>query len=267
VSEFLEKMMRSQRAKISAVTGDERERVREAAYAARATAEKHRFYAALARTGEANIIAEVKRSSPSVGAISLGASVVETAQRYERGGAAAISVLTEGEYFGGSLDDLRLAAASVKTPLLRKEFIVDAHQIHEAAALGASAILLIVAGLEARELTTLRRVAEEEFGMDALVEAHSPDELRVAIDCGARLLGVNNRNLQTLKVSLDNARAMAKLLPSTAVGVCESGLKTAADIAEMRGLGYKAFLIGEMLMRAKDPVATLGELRRAGDAR
>jgi len=267
MSEFLDKMMRSQRAKMAKVGAAERATMREQALAVRSGAVAHRFYAALAKEGQANIIAEVKRSSPSVGAIATGADVLETARRYELGGAAAISVLTESEYFGGSLQDLKVAAAHVGAPLLRKEFVVDEHQIYEAAACGASAILLIVAGLEAATLLRLRRVAEEELGMDALVETHTADELRAAIGSGARVLGVNNRNLQTLQVSLDNARAMATLLPRECVGVCESGLKTVGDVVEMRGLGYQAFLIGETLMRAADPAATLRAFAQAGRAR
>jgi indole-3-glycerol phosphate synthase len=260
MSEFLNKMMASQRSRMAEVSKSEREDTQNAAIAKRTSVHPHTFRDALSRADRTNIVAEVKRSSPSVGAIRMSADVVEVASAYERAGAAAISVLTESEYFGGSLEDLCRAAKVVKLPLLRKDFVVDAHQIYEAAAAGASAVLLIVAGLGRDELTALRSVAEDELGMDALVEVHSAEELVVASEIGAQIIGVNNRNLQTLKVTLDTSRELIKAAPSGALMVAESGLRTTDDVAGLKTLGYNAFLIGEALMRAGDCESVLREM-------
>ena len=256
-SEFLDGIMLRQRQRMATVSTAERTGAERAARERRAVAAPHSFFASLARRDRTSIIAEIKRSSPSAGKIRGDAELLPTAQSYEKNGAAAISVLTEDEYFGGSLDDLRQAAEGVATPLLRKDFIVDEHQIFEAAAAGASAALLIVAGLAFEELTRLRLLLEDELGMDALVEVHSAEELEIAERSGARILGVNNRNLQTLAVSLDTSRALALRKPAGALFVCESGLRNAAQIAEFKSLGFDAFLIGETLMRAGDAGATL----------
>ena len=259
-SAFLDRITALKRESMSSISGDARRATREAAKQNRSHAEQHSFLNALRRTDRINIIAEVKRSSPSVGVIRNGADAVETARIYESAGAAAISVLTESEYFKGALQDLIDVAAAVRVPLLRKDFTVDSHQIYEAAAAGASAILLIVAALEAPELRNLRVLAEDELGMDALVEAHSAAEVEVALDSGATLVGINNRNLQTLEVSLETSRDLARYIIPDKVFVSESGIKTPAEIDSLKSLGYNAFLVGETLMRAANPSEALRAL-------
>jgi indole-3-glycerol phosphate synthase len=264
MSEFLTNMMNSQRERMARLSEVEREPVRTQALAKRAVARPRTFREALLRTDRTNIIAEVKRSSPTAGAIRSGADVLQVASDYERAGAAAISVLTEGNFFGGSLDDLKRAASFVQIPCLRKDFIVDEHQVYEAAASGASALLLIVAGLSERTLVNLRSLAEDDLGMDALVEVHSGDEVAVALNAGAGIIGVNNRNLQTLQVTLDTSRSLSQLSHGDALLVAESGLKTAQDVAELKALGFSAFLIGEALMRAGDCETVLREMVSIG---
>ena len=264
MSEFLTNMMTSQRERMARVSEAEREAVRAQAFAQRSARRAHAFREAISRTDRTNIIAEVKRSSPSAGAIRMDADVLQVVAAYERAGAAAISVLTEGSHFGGSLDDLKRAAGLAKVPLLRKDFVVDEHQVYEAAAAGAGAVLLIVAGLSERMLVKLRSLAEDDLGMDALIEVHSADELAVALNAGAAMIGVNNRNLQTLQVTLDTARNLARLPHGDAPMVAESGLKTPQDVAGLKALGYCAFLIGEALMRAGDGESALREMVSIG---
>ena len=260
-SAFLDRIIASKRHAMASVTDDVRHSTRSAAVeATRARAAKHAFLAALERTDRTNIIAEVKRSSPSVGIIQQSADAVATAKAYEDAGAAAISVLTEPEFFKGSLQDLRDVAGTITTPLLRKDFTVDRHQIYEAASAGASAVLLIVAALKPSELQELRLVAEQELGMDALVEAHSGSEVEAALECGATLIGVNNRNLQTLQVSLETSRSLASYLVPGKVFISESGIKTPEDVSALKSIGYRGFLVGETLMRAADPSAALRAL-------
>lgn len=262
-SAFLDRIIAAKRDAMSAVTAEMRQSMRAAALAAVSQrAAKRVFLDAIRRKDRTNIIAEVKRSSPSVGTIHQSANAVATATLYANGGAAAISVLTEPEYFKGSLEDLRDVSKCVDVPLLRKDFTVDRHQIYEAAAAGASAILLIVAALNATELRALREIAEEELGLDALVESHSEREVEAALGSGATIIGVNNRNLQTLEVTLETSRRLARFITSEKVFVAESGIKTPDDIASLKGCGYNTFLIGETLMRAADPVETLRSLAR-----
>jgi indole-3-glycerol phosphate synthase len=215
------------------------------------------FRAALAGTDRTNIIAEIKRASPSKGIIRASLDAAAQARRYVAGGAAAISVLTEPEYFQGSIPDLMNVRAAVEVPLLRKDFIVDEFQILEAAAAGADAILLIVAALSGQELERLRSFAEDELGLDALVEIHDAGELQRAVDAGASVIGVNNRDLRSLEISLDTSRQLAAAKPLGSVFVAESGMSSRAEIDELKGLGFDAFLIGETLMRSGDPAATL----------
>jgi indole-3-glycerol phosphate synthase len=215
---------------------------------------------ALGGKDRVNIIAEVKRSSPSAGAIQQSADAVQTAQTYEKAGAAAISVLTESEYFNGSLQDLTEVASHVRIPLLRKDFTVDPHQIYEAAIAGASAVLLIVAALSSSELRDLRLLVEDELGLDALVEAHSAVEVEAAMNSGATLIGINNRNLQTLEVTLATSRQLSRYIAPDKIFISESGIKTPEDIASLEACGFRAFLVGETLMRAEDPAATLRAL-------
>jgi indole-3-glycerol phosphate synthase len=172
-----------------------------------------------------------------------------------------MSVLTEEDYFAGSLDDLRQVKAVVDLPVLRKDFIVDEYQVYESAAAGADAILLIVAVLDDEELLRLRRLAEDELYMDALVEVHTSDEMKRAAACGAKLIGVNNRDLRTFEVSLDTSLRLAREAPAEAVLISESGLKNSDDLRCLYDAGYRGFLIGETLMRAEDPEQALRSFR------
>jgi indole-3-glycerol phosphate synthase len=260
-SAFLDRIIASKRDSMSAIPAEMKRATREAALALlSARTEKHSFRKALGREDRVNIIAEVKRSSPSAGAIQQSADATQTAQAYERAGAAAISVLTESEYFSGTLQDLTDVASQVKVPLLRKDFTVDAHQIYEAAIAGASAVLLIVAALSPFELRDLRQIAEDELGLDALVEAHSAVEVEAAMSSGVSLIGINNRNLQTLEVTLETSRELSRYIVPDKIFISESGIKTPEDIASLEASGYRAFLVGETLMRAEDPVAKLRAL-------
>lgn len=236
------------------------ERLRGDALAKRAGAPSHALRRALARN-EINVIAEFKRRSPSKGVIRAGADVARIVRNYEAGGAAAISVLTEPDYFDGSLADLGAVKTSVKLPVLRKDFVFDPYQVFESAAAGSDALLLIVAVLDDRQLESLRRLAEEELGMDALVEVHNAQEMDRAASCGAKIVGVNNRNLRTFEVSLTTSLELAPLAPRDALLVSESGLSKAADLQRLREHGFSGFLIGESLMRAACPEAALRELR------
>lgn len=219
----------------------------------------HRFLQALRRDG-VNIIAEFKRRSPSKGVIRADADLKQIVTSYEAGGASAISVLTEEDYFSGSLDDLRAVKSTVDLPVLRKDFIFDEYQVYESAAAGADAMLLIVAALDDETLVRLRRLIED-LGMDALVEVHTREEMQRAVACGANLIGVNNRNLHTFEVSLETSISLAQ--DTDAILVSESGLHTAADLSRLRTAGYRGFLIGETLMRSPDPEAALRELTGA----
>jgi indole-3-glycerol phosphate synthase len=223
----------------------------------------HRFRDALSDRSRANIIAEFKRASPSKGWINNSREPAEAAAAYRDGGAAAISVLTEEDFFKGSLDDLRAVRERVDLPLLRKDFIIDEFQIRESAAAGADAILLIVSALSIDDLRQFQSIAHE-LGLDALVEVHDRDELDTAIDMGATLIGVNNRNLKTFEVSLDVCRELVGYAPDDALMIAESGIKTRDEVDELRALGYSAFLIGEILMRADGDKTNLEQLIGAG---
>lgn len=230
------------------------------ARAVRASRPAQALLRALSEGDGIKVIAEFKRRSPSKGAIKAGADPVTVARQYERGGAAAISVLTEPDYFDGSMDDLRAVRTATALPILRKDFIVDEFQIYEAAVAEADALLLIVAALSDSELTKLRQITEDDLGMDALVEVHTSDEMQRAIDCGAKLIGVNNRNLATFEITLDTSIELGRLASGSQVLISESGIETVADITRLRLAGYRGFLIGETLMRAADPAATITEL-------
>ena len=210
-----------------------------------------------------NIIAEYKRRSPSKGMIRGDVTPAQIAQSYEAGGAVAMSVLTEEDYFSGSLDDLRAVKATVKLPVLRKDFVFDDYQIYESSAAGADGILLIVGALEDEQLQRLRQLAEDELGLDALVEVHTSDEMKRAAASGATLIGVNNRDLRTFEVSLQTSLSLASQAPSNALLVSESGLHSADDLNRLHAAGYRGFLIGETLMRAADPATALRNLRSA----
>lgn len=261
---FLADILASRRERIAELRRTiDPEALRDAARARRNAAGAHRLRAALNRTGGVNIIAEIKRASPSKGVIRQQVEPAALAEDYAAGGACGISVLTEEDYFRGSLDDLRAVRARVATPLLRKDFILDELQIYEAAATGADAVLLIVRALADGELECLRSIAEDELGMDALIEVHVGDEMRRAEAAGATLIGVNNRNLDTFDVTLETSVELASLAPHSATLVSESGLRTSDDLKRLRACGYHGFLIGESLMRADNPRRTLAELIEA----
>jgi indole-3-glycerol phosphate synthase len=206
-----------------------------------------------------SLIAEMKRASPSRGPIRPGASVSEVVQAYQRAGARAVSVLTEGAYFGGSLDDLVEARGACELPLLRKDFVVDEYQILEARAAGADAVLLIVAALDPERLHTLMGVASD-LGMDCLVEVHDEDEVGVAVDAGVEVLGINNRDLHSLEVDLDTTFRLLADVPAGTVVVAESGITRSEDVERLEEAGVDAILVGEALMRADDPVRAVREL-------
>jgi indole-3-glycerol phosphate synthase len=210
------------------------------------------------RTGFA-VIAELKKASPSRGVIRSHFDPAKLAHELEQAGAAALSVLTDEEFFQGSLTNLRTASGSTRIPCLRKDFMLDEFQILEARANRADAILLIVAALEQAELVSLMRRAGE-MTLDVLCEVHDEEELRRALDAGCNLIGVNNRDLGTFKVSLETAFRLAKRIPAGVFAVAESGIESGADIARLRGAGYKGFLIGESLIRAKSPGEALKSL-------
>ncbi len=219
------------------------------------------FREALARPG-LSLIAEFKRRSPSAGEISGSAVVAEKVGAYARGGAAALSILTDEAHFGGSLDDLRAARASSGLPILRKDFIVDPYQLYEAAANGADAVLLIARALEE---VTLRSLFEEAgaLGLDCLVEVHDANELERALGLGAEVIGINNRDLDSGRVDLATTYELIPDLPTGRTIVAESGISTRAQLAELERAGIDAVLIGGALMQAADPEAKARELSDA----
>ncbi|MDA1183262.1 MAG: indole-3-glycerol phosphate synthase TrpC [Acidobacteria bacterium] len=218
-----------------------------------------RFEQALGTVGRVNVIAECKRRSPSKGVLAADYDPAAIAGRYERGGAAAISVLTEPTFFDGALEHLVAVREAVTLPLLRKDFIVDEYQLLEARAAGADAILLIVAALDQPTLTRLQARAWK-LGLAALVEVHDDEELTRAIDAGARVIGVNNRNLRTLQVDVNASHRLAAKMPTGVIGVSESGLQSRDDLDRLAAAGYRAFLIGERFMVDPDPARAIREL-------
>jgi indole-3-glycerol phosphate synthase len=218
------------------------------------------FAAALAPPGRA-VIAEVKKASPSRGVIRADFDAVAIARAYASGGARALSVLTDAPFFQGSLAYLEAIRRVVDLPLLRKDFVLDPYQVHEARAFGADAVLLICAILDDDSLRELLRLASR-LDLDALVEVHSREELERAVRCGATLVGINNRDLRTFVTRLEVAETLAPLAPRQITVVAESGLKTAADLERLEASGVRAFLIGETLMAAPNPAAALGALLR-----
>jgi indole-3-glycerol phosphate synthase len=205
------------------------------------------------------IIAELKKASPSRGLIRKGFDPAKLARELEQAGAAALSVLTDEGFFQGSLANLRTASANTRLPCLRKDFMVDEFQLLEARANRADAVLLIVAALQQEELTALLRQAGKH-GLDVLCEVHDEEEMRRALDAGCDLIGVNSRDLRTFKVNLDTPFRLAEQLPVGALAVAESGIESRADIARLRTAGYRAFLIGETLMRVPSPGEALKNL-------
>jgi indole-3-glycerol phosphate synthase len=217
------------------------------------------FKEALAAPG-ISLIAEYKRRSPAAGDLPRGADPVEEIVRaYERGGAAALSILTEGEHFGGSLADLRAARAATDLPILRKDFIVDRYQLYEAAAAQADAVLLIVAALEPEELDQLHAEADA-LDLDCLVEVHETEELQAALEVDAEVVGINNRDLSDFSVDLERTFELLVDVPAGKTVVSESGIRSRDQVAELERVGVDAVLIGETLMRASDPEQACREL-------
>ena len=236
------------------------EELKKKAFAVRENSEPHRLRKALAEKDKINIIAEIKRASPSKGVINNKIDVAETARIYERGGACAISVLTEEDKFQGSLEDLKTVRATVSLPILRKDFIFDEFQVYEAAASGAVAVLLIAAMLEDEVLSKLHLLTEQDLGLDALVEVHTREELGRANKIGAKIIGVNNRDLRSFAVSLDVSRELIKHHAKDSLLISESGISTREEILELRELGFAGFLIGETLMRSENVEKELRKL-------
>ena len=260
ISTFLDKLVASKRSRI-----EEAKRSVDVVGLSRAAVEistkktPNRLQTALQRTDRINIIAEFKRASPSKGMISDRLDAEEVANMYTNGGACAISVLTEEDYFLGSLNDLRRIRENVDLPILRKDFLVDDYQILESAAAGADAILLIASILSPESLMRLQKLAND-FGLDAVIEVHDREEIEIAIEVDAKIIGVNNRNLETFEVSLDTSRALIEHAPKGSILISESGISSPEQIAELRRVGYSGFLIGESLMRSNDPQRMLEEL-------
>ncbi len=211
------------------------------------------------------IIAEIKRRSPGAGEIRADLDPLRLGPSYEKGGATALSVLTDAVYFGGSLGDLAGVRRLVKIPVLRKDFVIDESQVYEARGAGADAILLIVRILDDERLRSLRTLAEE-LGMSVLVEAHDGAEVERALAAGARLLGINNRNLRTFETRIDVTLSLAAQVPSSVVLVSESGIHTPADVRAVGESGVDAVLVGESLLRQEDPGAGVTSLVGQGKA-
>jgi indole-3-glycerol phosphate synthase len=222
------------------------------------------FAEALARPGT-SLIAEHKRRSPSAGTIREGLSCADVVRAYERGGAAALSVLTEEAHFGGSLADLREARAASELPVLRKDFTIDPYQLYEAKAAGADAVLLVVGAMSQDELAALYREAHA-LDLDAIVEIHDEEELDAALEVDADVLGINNRNLEDFSVDIQRTFDLLHDVPAGKVVVSESGIQTRDQIDELEQVGVDAVLIGETLMRAPDPEEAVRQLTRPEDS-
>jgi indole-3-glycerol phosphate synthase len=264
--DILDRIVRTKRAEVESMVGREAELRRLAASAPPV----RDLAAALSRPDVVSLIAEVKRRSPGAGEIDGSLDPVRQARAYESGGAGALSVLTDRRYFQGSLDDLRRVRAAVQLPVLRKDFVIDERQVWEARGAGADAILLIVRILEDDALASLRKLAEE-LGMSALVEVHDLDELNRALDAGARVLGVNNRDLTTFDTDLEVTLGLLDAVPDDRILVSESGIATRDQVERLGSRGVDAILVGEALVRARDPEAGARRLsgvpltpRRAG---
>jgi indole-3-glycerol phosphate synthase len=234
--------------------------------AERAAARDRRSFAAAVRRPGLSVIAEHKRRSPSAGVIREGVALSDVVRGYERGGAAALSILTEGHSFGGSLDDLRAARSAASLPLLRKDFIVDPYQVVESFVAGADAILLIVAALEPGVLGSLHEHATA-LGLDALVEVHDERELSIAAALGAELIGINNRDLTSLAVDTRRTFELLPIMPAGATVVAESGFSRAPELEQLEQAGVDGVLIGEALMRSPDIEAACRALTARGAAR
>ena len=224
-----------------------------------------RDFAAALQTPGVSAICEIKRRSPSKGLLRENLNVAEVARSYASSGAAAISVLTDEHFFSGSDDDLQTAATAAPLPLLRKDFTIDAYQIHEARAIGASAILLIVRILSDDQIREFARIADE-LGLATLVEVHDEPELQRALSCEARIIGINSRDLDTFEVSLDTTLELRKRVPAGRITIAESGIHTHDDVRRVADAGFDAILVGEALMKAPNPGVKLRQFLRGDDA-
>jgi indole-3-glycerol phosphate synthase len=252
VPDILARIVGAKRAELARISGSRAE------LETRANRPDRRDFRAALTARRPAIIAEIKKASPSKGVFAHEFDPAAIARTYE--GAAALSVLTDREFFQGSLADLEAARAAVNIPVLRKDFTIDEFHVIEAAAHGADAILLIAAVLEERELRRFRELAAQ-FGMAALVEVHDAAELNAALDSGAGIIGVNNRDLRTFQVTLETSLRLAEKIPASILKVAESGIHSRADIERLSAAGYQAFLIGEHLMTSPDPAAALRALQ------
>jgi indole-3-glycerol phosphate synthase len=224
-----------------------------------------RDFVAAIRSEGLSVIAELKKASPSRGLLRPEFRPLEIAQAYQQAGASALSVLTEEEFFQGSLNDLTAARGAVSLPVLRKDFVVDEYQVYEGVAAGADAFLLIVAALEDRDLRRFLSLAKQ-LRVAALVEVHTAEELDRAVAAGARAIGINNRNLSTLEVSLETSFRLREKIPSSCLAVSESGIKSGEDLERLAKAGFNAVLIGEHLMLAGDPGEELSRLLKSAPA-
>jgi indole-3-glycerol phosphate synthase len=206
------------------------------------------------------VITEIKRRSPSRGALNQNLDPTQIAQQYEQGGASCLSVLTDQDFFGGSTEDLQQARSSVALPVLRKDFTVSSNDVCDARIMGADCVLLIVAALSVRELSEFKKLADE-LALDTLVEVHDEPELEIALNIGASMIGVNQRDLKTFEVDHQRAVRMAAQMPANVVRVAESGVRTRADAQSLRDAGYHAILVGESLVTSIDIATSLRELR------
>lgn len=257
MNDFLEQIVARTRERLAAEPM-EVEDLRLAARQRAATREPHAFASALRREG-VNVIAEIKAASPSAGAIVDEPDVEAIAREYAEGGAAAVSIVTEPDYFRGTRDWLARARAASGLPVIMKDFVIEPSQLMRGAAAGADAILLLASLLDG---PTIRHFISllDGFGVDALVEVHDEAELQRAIDGGARLIGVNNRDLRDFRVDLGTSERLARGIPAGAIKVAESGIKTRADVERLRAAGFQAFLVGESLLRQKDRAAAVRAL-------
>ena len=258
VPDILARIVEHKKAELEAA----RTPIAELEHRAQAAMAGRRDFAAGLRSKSPAIIAEIKKASPSKGLLSEDFRPVENAVEYEAGGAAALSVLTDARFFQGGLADLQAARSAVSLPALRKDFTVSEYHVVEAAAHGADAILLIAAILSKQQMREYRELAAR-FGMASLVEVHDDAELDSALDSGAEILGVNNRNLHTFQVTLDTSLRLAERIPDGLLKVSESGIETRAQISQLQAAGYHAFLIGEHLMRSGSPREALRALTTA----
>lgn len=257
VPDILAKIVAHKRVELAERQGDLRQLE---ARAEASAASRRGFRKALEAANGPAIISEIKKASPSKGLLSPDFDPVKIAQVYEKGGASALSVLTDERFFQGGWPDLQAARAAVALPALRKDFTIDPLHVIEAAAMGADAILLITAILETAELRRLRELAES-YGLDVLVEVHDEDEFKRAFDSGASIIGVNNRDLRTFHVDLGTSLRISERFSDGILAVSESGIHSADDVKLLRSAGYRAFLVGEHLMKSPDPAAALEALR------